>query len=156
MSLKTELGLKKSFTVLSHEAILNIYCAGACIKKQADVFFRQFGLTDVQFNVMMLLVHQGGTDGLSQADLSRMMLVNPANVTGLIDRMEKTGFLRRIASSADRRRNTVKLTAKGKRLFAKVEPLYAEQIKNTMSALTQKDQKSLIKILEKVRNKINK
>ena len=39
-------------------------------------FFAPYGLTDVQFNLMMMLRHHGGTEGLSQARLSEMMMVN--------------------------------------------------------------------------------
>ena len=129
MALEQELGLKKGFGVLEHEAILNIYYTASRIKKKAGDFFRGFGLTDVQFNVLMLLIHQSGEQGgLNQAQLSDMMLVNRANITSLIDRMEKAKLVERTAAD-DRRYNIVKLTGQGRKLFAKVEPLYARQIK---------------------------
>lgn len=37
------------------EALLHIYYSAAKAQKKADEFFRHHGLTDVQFNVMMLL-----------------------------------------------------------------------------------------------------
>ena len=157
MSLQQELGLKKGFGVLEHEAILNIYYTASCIKKQADEFFRTFGLTDVQFNLMMLLEYQcGSQQGLSQAQLSDMMLVNRANITSLIDRMEKSQFVVRTAVASDRRYNIVKLTDHGKKLLAKVEPLYASQVKTVMSVLKESEQKKLNQMLEKIRSKLPK
>ena len=101
MSLKEELKLKKGFDIVEHEALLNIYYTASLLKKRADVFFKTFGLTDVQFNVMMLLHYHSGTqDGLSQAQLSDMMLVNRANITTLIDRMEKASLVMRTSASA--------------------------------------------------------
>ena len=94
MALEQELGLRKPIKLLAHRALLNIYYTASCLKKRADEFFRGFGLTDVQFNVMMLLQYQSGPEGgLSQAQLSDMMLVNRANVTSLIDRMERPTWL---------------------------------------------------------------
>ena len=123
MSLKQELNLTKGFDLTEHETLLNIYYTAALLKKRADVFFRTFGLTDVQFNVLMLLTHHsGGEGGLSQAQLSDMMLVNRANITTLIDRMEKAGLVIRTSVSNDRRTNIIKLTANGKKLFAKADP----------------------------------
>ncbi|MGA2916082.1 MAG: MarR family transcriptional regulator [Sedimentisphaerales bacterium] len=152
MALKEELKLKKGFSIVEHETALNVYFTAACLKKRADVFFRTFGLTDVQFNVMMLLVYQTGPEGgLSQAQLSDMMLVNRANVTTLIDRMEKAGLVVRTSDSADRRTNIIKLTAKGKNLYTKAEPDYDQQIKKMMAGLNQSEQKKLISTLEKVR-----
>ncbi|HAL44458.1 MAG TPA: MarR family transcriptional regulator, partial [Phycisphaerales bacterium] len=53
MALKEELKLKRGFAIVEHEAMLNIYYTTASLKKRADAFFKDFGLTDVQFNVMM-------------------------------------------------------------------------------------------------------
>ena len=152
MALKEELKLKKGFDIVEHEALLNIYYTASLLKKRADVFFKTFGLTDVQFNVMMLLHYHSGTqDGLSQAQLSDMMLVNRANITTLVDRMEKASLVMRTSISGDRRTNIIKMTVKGKKLFEKVEPLYAEMVKQIMAGFKQSEQKKLITILEKVR-----
>ena len=155
MALEQELGLKKGFSILEHEAILNIYYTTSRIKKRAEEFFRSFGLTDVQFNVMALLEHHSGPEeGLSQAQLSDMMLVNRANITSLIDRMEKAGLVVRTASPGDRRYNIVKLTSRGKKLFVKVDPLYVKEVKKIMACLTEAEQKRLIQMLEKIRSKL--
>jgi len=152
MPLEQELGLKKGFETGEHEALLNIYYTASLLKKKADVFFHQFGLTDVQFNVIMLLAYQGGSQqGLSQAQLSDMMLVNRANITSLIDRMEKAEMVTRTAEPGDRRYNIVKMTAKGKKVFAKVEPSYLEQVRKIMASLDTPELKKLMTMLEKVR-----
>lgn len=152
MSLKEELKLKKDFEIVGHEALLNIYYTANLLKKRADVLFRTSGLTDVQYNVMALLTYQADKEGgLSQAQLSDMMLVNRANITSLIDRMEKSGLVIRTAHSEDRRFNIIKLTSKGAKLFAKVEPDYIEQVRKVMSGATESEQKKLMAILEKVR-----
>ncbi len=155
MSLSKELGLKKAITPLTHEALLNIYYTASCMKKRADEFFRPFGLTDVQFNALMILCHQSEPEGgLSQARLSDMMLVNRANITSLIDRMEKAGLVERTSAPKDRRFNIVKITSQGQKLLAKVEPLYAQEIKKIMASLTSSEQTKLIGALEKIRGKI--
>lgn len=155
MSLKEELKLKRGFDVVEHEAMLNIYFTTASLKKRADAFFKTLGLTDVQFNVMMLLNYQGGDDGLSQVQLSDMMLVNRANVTTLIDRMEKTALVARTSLSGDRRTNIIKMTSKGKKLFEKALPLYEKIIKKAMTGFSQLELNKLISVLEKVRANVN-
>ena len=155
MSLESELCLKKPFTLLAHEALLNIYYSASCLKKKAGEFLRPFGLTDVQFNLMMLLKYQTDQEGgLSQAQLSNMMLVNRANITTLIDRMEKTHLVVRTHAPADRRTNIVKLTDRGRELLARIEPLYTAEVKRIMAALKQEEQKTVIEMLEKIRGNI--
>jgi DNA-binding MarR family transcriptional regulator len=152
MGLKEELGLKTDFTSPAHEALLNIYYTASIMKKRADDFFGQFGLTDVQFNMLNLLYYESGKEGgLSQAQISDMMLVNRANITSLVDRMEKAELVSRTAHANDRRYNIIKLTSKGKNLFAKVEPHYLKQIKEAMAPLDAAELKRLAVMLEKVR-----
>jgi DNA-binding MarR family transcriptional regulator len=156
MSLETELCLKRPFTLLPHEALLNIYYSASCLKKKAGEFLRPFGLTDVQFNLMMLLKYQTEqNEGLSQVELSGMMLVNRANITTLIDRMEKADLVVRTRVASDRRTNIVRLTARGQQLLAKIEPLYTQEVNRIMAVLTADEQKEVIKMLEKIRGNIS-
>ena len=156
MALAQELGLRRGINVLEHEAVLNIYYTASVLKKGAAEFFQQFGLTDVQFNIMMLLNYQSGPDGgLTQAKLGGMMLVNRADVTSLIDRMEKAGLVVRTAAANDRRTNVVKMTANGRKLFSKVEPLYARRVREVMAVVGPPEQKRLIATLEKIRGQLN-
>ncbi|MGB7582739.1 MAG: MarR family transcriptional regulator [Sedimentisphaerales bacterium] len=155
MALKEELGLKTDFASPAHEALLSIYYTASIMKKRADDFFGQFGLTDVQFNLLNLLYYESGKEGgLSQAQISDMMLVNRANITSLVDRMEKAELVTRTAHAKDRRYNIIKLTSKGKNLYTKVEPHYLEQVKKAMSPLDAADTRKLTTILEKVRKTI--
>jgi len=155
MSLEMELGLNKPVALLAHEALLSTYYTASNLRKKAEHFLQPFGLTDVQFNLMMLLKHQTKKDaGLTQAQLSSMMLVNRANITALVDRMERAGFVTRTSSPSDRRSNIIKLTESGEELIERIEPLYAQEVKRIMDVLVEDEQKRLIGMLEKVRSNI--
>ena len=152
MSLEIELGLNKPVALLAHEALLSTYYTASNLRKKAGHFLQPFGLTDVQFNLMMLLKYQSSRyAGLTQAQLSSMMLVNRANITTLVDRMERAGFVTRTSSPSDRRSNIIILTESGKKLLDKIEPLYAQEVKRIMAVLVEDEQKELIGMLEKVR-----
>lgn len=155
MGLKEELGLKMPFTVPAHEALLSIFFTGSLIRKRARKFFSAYGVTDVQFNLMMLLMYHSGEDGgLTQADLSRMMLVNRANITSLIDRMEKANLVVRTSVPGDRRYNSVRLTAHGKRVLLDVEEEYAHEVAKIMGVLDDSEVRDLIGDLERIRTNL--
>lgn len=155
MGLKEELGLKQPFTVPAHEALLSIFFTGSMIKKRAREFFSAYGITDVQFNLMMLLLYHSGEDGgLTQAELSRMMLVNRANITSLIDRMEKANLVVRTPVPGDRRYNSVRLTAHGKRILVDVEDGYAHEVAKIMGVLDDSEVQELISALERLRTNL--
>lgn len=156
MALKDELGLRNDFKHRAHEVLLNIYYTAAKAQKKADEFFRVHGLTDVQFNVMMLLRNQSGeSGGLTQVELSQMMLVNRANITTLIDRMEKSKLVVRVPDPTDRRYNVVKMTAHGEKVFAQVAALYHKKIREIMGGLDESEQARLMTMLTKLRGRID-
>jgi DNA-binding MarR family transcriptional regulator len=74
---------------------------------------KQYGLTGPQSLVLRLLIKNGA---LSSADLSRQMYVTPSNITGIIDRLEKKGYVERIRKPGDRRIALITLTQPGQEL----------------------------------------
>lgn len=155
MALRDELQLRRDFQSPAHEGLLGLYLTANLLKKRADEFLRAHGLTDVQFNLMLLLFYQaeeGG--GLTQIELSRMMLVNRANVTGLIDRMERSRLVTRESVAGDRRLKLVRLTPRGRRLIAQVEGDYTREVERIMGALSWRELRDLIAGLEKIRSRL--
>ena len=157
MKLSEELGFRNALTNPSHEALLNVYYAASQARKRSAEFFHAYGVTDVQFNLIMLLRHQCDVDGgLCQVELSRMMLVNKANITAIIDRMEKAGLVTRSAVSGDRRTKSVHLTERGGKLLHDIEGDYQEEIRGIMDVLGTDEIKLLVGMLEKVRANLKK
>jgi DNA-binding MarR family transcriptional regulator len=155
MKLKDELGLKQDLSNRAHEGLLGIYFTGDLLRKRAREFFSAYGITDVQFNLMELLFYQSKKkEGLTQAELSRMMLVNRSNVTALLDRMEKTGLVRRNQVPGDRRINSVTLTPKGGKVLLDVEKKYMEEVEAIMGVLSKKELEELTAALGRVREKL--
>ena len=74
---------------------------------------KQFGLTGAQSAILRTLVKSGP---ISSAELSRMLYVTPANITGIIDRLEKKGLVERTRKDGDRRIALITLTESGTNL----------------------------------------
>jgi DNA-binding MarR family transcriptional regulator len=154
--LEEEIGLRRPIILPSHKALISIYYTATRLRKRAADFLRPFGMTDVQFNLLMLLQHQDNLrGGLNQAQLSSMMLVNRADITALIDRMERATLVARTAAPSDRRCNIIQLTGRGRRLLSQIEPLYAKEVKRIMAGLSDKEQTKMMQALEKVRASIS-
>lgn len=155
MKLEKELGLKAGIKITEHEALLNIYYTGDLLKKRAREFFSHYGITDVQFNLMELLYYQSEEKtGLTQAELSRMLLVNRSNVTSLIDRMERAKLVIRVDVPGDRRYNAIRLTNKGRKMIEDVEGKYMDEVEKVMTVLGKSEMAALIRALELIRQNI--
>ena len=98
MGLAEELGLDKPIQTVEHESLLNIIYTGTMIARASFRYFQGADLTDAQFNVLVQLKY-AGERSLSQSALGRRLVVNKADMTGIIDRLEKAGLVVRQASS---------------------------------------------------------
>ena len=157
MKLEKELKLKQGIKVAEHEALLNIYYTGDVLKKRARQFFRKYGVTDVQFNLLELLYYQAPENvGLTQGELSRMLLVNRSNMTSLIDRMEKAHLVTRFDVPGDRRYNAIRLTSQGKKILLGVEHEYIEEVKKIMGVLSKSEMEVLTRAMERIRQSLKK
>ena len=100
-SLQQELGKKKPFESPEKEAMLNIARTSDQFQNRFGKLFREFGLTGSQHNVLRILRGEGRQmrcDEIRQ----RMIQVVPA-MTGLLDRLEKDGFVTRTRCEKDGR-----------------------------------------------------
>lgn len=76
----------------------------------------KFGITGPQLWVLKTISQN---ENLSLSDLSKRMYLHPSTITGLIDRLEKKGYVARNRDQVDRRVISVQLTPKGKSLTRK-------------------------------------
>jgi MarR family 2-MHQ and catechol resistance regulon transcriptional repressor len=88
----------------------------------SHAFFARWELSPSQFNVLNLL--RGASEGMSQIEISRQLIMHRSNVTGLIDRLEKRGLLQRFPLAGDRRAYRVVLTPTARDLLAQILPEY--------------------------------
>ena len=93
-------------------------------------------------------------DGLLLGDLSRRMMVSNGNVTGLAERLAKSGLIERNTREADRRAVRVRLTAKGRRVFGEMAAAHAEWIAELFGDLTEEEQKALWARLGKLKGSV--
>ncbi|MBF7082317.1 MarR family transcriptional regulator [Desulfallas sp. Bu1-1] len=117
--------------------------------------FARFGLSQPKFNALMQL-RQAGDRGLALSELGERMLVSRANITGLIDRMEKDNLVVRETDPRDRRIFRAKLTPKAQNLIENILPIHAAFTRQTISGLDAGEKEQLIKLLQKLRKNLEK
>jgi DNA-binding MarR family transcriptional regulator len=91
-------------------------------KRESQRFLRPQGLTAAHDNVLNILAAE--SKGISQRALGDRLEVDCPNVTGLLDRLAKSGWARRTDDSDDRR----VYRTNGRTLWQTVTPLYFEVV----------------------------
>ena len=116
------------------------------IQRRADTFFQSFGLTDAQFNILNLVALSRGP--MDQLALTERLLVGKSSVSIVLHRMVKAGLIRREEHPRDRRRVVLILSRKGRDLWGKVAPAYAQGVRGIFGALPRKRREALLGDLE--------
>ena len=97
--------------------------------------FSESGVEVTPIQAMLLFFLQQN-DGLSLTQISQGLMLENPTVTGLIDRLEKSGYVKRSDHPNDRRVYLVHLTEKGNKVAKKALPIVKklnEQIKEGYS-----------------------
>ncbi|MBI1937395.1 MAG: MarR family transcriptional regulator [Ignavibacteriales bacterium] len=103
-------------------------------------------MTSPQFGVLEIL-NRLGTVPLKK--ISEEMMVTGANITCVVDNLEKEGFVKRIHSKEDRRVVYAELTNSGKNKLNQIMPEYLESLVDITNKLSEDEQNRLINLLEK-------
>ena len=115
-------------------------------------YFSRFGISRSQWGVLRNLYRAEGEglSGLRPADLGNRLLVRPPSVTGLLDRLERLGYVRRNEHAVDLRGKEVRLTASGRSVVERILPGHPAQIASVMQGLEVKEQKQLHRLLQRL------
>ena len=106
----------------------------------------EFNSTLPRFDVMSALFRFRG--GLKMSELSQELKVSNGNVTGIVDRLEQDGLIRRTAVPGDRRAWTVQLTDKGITEFQKQAKVHEHWVNELMSGFDGEQARTLAGQLE--------
>ncbi len=105
-----------------HRALIQLLRTAEDLWNASRVFFARWDVSPSQFNILNLLY--GAPDGMSQSDLSRLLIMHRSNATGLVDRLEKRLLVRRESHPSDRRAYRVVITPAGADLLNQIYPHY--------------------------------
>jgi DNA-binding MarR family transcriptional regulator len=91
----------------------------------------------------------------TQGDIRRFLNLNPSTVSGIIDRLEKKGYLARLPKLGDKRVVNIVLTSSGDKLLKNIPSLLHLQLSEKLQILTEDELKrmedglnTLIRVLE--------
>ena len=93
-----------------------------------------YNVSSAQLNCLLALYESGP---LSPSQIAKQILVNSSTVTGIIDRLEQKGLVRRLRISQDRRVITIELTKNGKVLAENAPPPVQQKIIDGLNKLSE-------------------
>jgi DNA-binding MarR family transcriptional regulator len=153
-SLATALKQNRPFVSLEQEVYLSILRTASELSHAVDQVFRPFDITPSQYNVLRIL--QGaGADGLCRNEISERMVTATPDMTRLLDRMEKAGWVTRERAEEDRRQVSTHITKSGMELLARLEKPTGDFVMSLFTGAAIRDLKTVLKVNDQIRTKLS-
>lgn len=128
------------------KALLNIIYTANWINSQQNAFFKPFGLSPQQYNILRIL--RGAKEPLKVQTIKERMIERSPNATRLMDKLNDKDYIERVACPSDRRVVYINITKKGLKLLEEIsKELKHDHIKN----LTEEEAGILSDLLDRIR-----
>lgn len=139
---------QKKFRSAYHKAVINLIYTANWLQNKHHSFFKAYGITGQQFNILRVLKGQFPKSISATAIKSRMLDQN-SDVSRLLDRLQKKGLIERRICPRDKRASDVFITKAGIDLL-KVIDQKDDEI-NSVLLLTEEEARQLSDLLDKAR-----
>jgi DNA-binding MarR family transcriptional regulator len=137
--------------VLATEAVMNTM-------RTADMLFDQIGRllrplhVSAAGGLVLGILRDHGT--MTPSELGERLIVTRATVTGLLDSLERTGFVRRSPNPADRRSLVVEITPAGLAVVQELRTIVHRNEKAWMSSLLDAELQGYIEQLHRIQDRL--
>ncbi len=131
--------------VESCELVSSLSHVQQCISKEIEDALKEYGLSLAKYNILNALAEGGGR--LPFSTLVEQLGCVRSNVTGLVDRLQEDGLVRRVDHPEDRRMLFAELTEAGRALFTATAPCYETAAEHIFGRLDEKQRDTLGELL---------
>jgi len=98
---------------------------------------------NVSFPQFFLLTYLSSEDYLTMSDIAKKMGHSTAAATGLVDRLEKLGYVERVHAAEDRRKIMVRIVQQGVELVAKLRGDIATELAGIMAEMDEEEAETI-------------
>lgn len=136
--------------VPEQQAYLNLMRTSQVLGQDVSDLLAGFGLSGRQYNALRA-IRRDGDGGASVSQISQQMTDPRADVTRLMDRLVRDGWVRREHDETDRRIVRSHLTEKGKELLARIDQPLVDLHIGQLQHLSKDELEQLSALLQKAR-----
>lgn len=150
-AIQSEIKQSKPFSSLAEEAAVALARTADLLNDRIAAFLKPYGISPTQYNVLRIL-RGAGTTGHKCSEIGERMITRDPDVTRLLDRMEKAGWIERTRDRNDRRVVITRITRSGLQLTKEIDEPLAEFNRKELGHLGRTDLRRLIELLDTVRH----
>ncbi len=135
---------------IASKTVINIAYTSRVIEMATSVF-KDFNLTNQQYNVLRILRGQKGKPA-NLSTLQERMIDRNSNTTRLVDKLIQKKLVTRKVCPENRRKIEILITEKGLSVLKELDPIITEANQNAVKNLNTEELETLNNLLDKLRN----
>ncbi|MDQ3813652.1 MAG: MarR family transcriptional regulator [Armatimonadota bacterium] len=139
-------------TLPAAAVMCHIYLLDSVLERAANRVVEQHGLTMPQWMALGCIGH-AGPEGIPHSELGKRLMLSKAPITGIVDRLERGGYVQRMADKTDRRVSRIVMTAKGEETWRRVRQTLREDAPHYCQDLSAEEIDTLLSLLARVLNR---
>ena len=138
--------INSKFANIKDKALINILYTASWISGFQNEFFKPFGISRQQYNILRIL--KGSHGPLKVQTIKKRMIERSPNATRLMDKLYAKALIERFPCEDDRRVVYIKITKKGMELLDAIsKDFHQDLLKN----ITEEEALQLSGLLDKIR-----
>ena len=138
-------------SLLATEAVMNTIRTADLLFDQIGRLLRPLGVTAAGGLVLGILRDHGT---MPPSEVGDRLQVTRATVTGVVDSLERRGFVRRSANPADRRSLLLELTPEGRAVVQELRTLVHGHERAWMAVLSESELRGYIELLHRIQDSL--
>lgn len=150
-AVQSELKQSKPFASLAEEAGVALARTADEFNDRIAAFLKPYGISPTQYNVLRIL-RGAGTQGRMCSEIGDRMVTRDPDVTRLLDRLEKAGWIDRERDTKDRRVVITRITRAGIDLVNQIDEPLDSFNRKEFGRLGNKKLRELIALLDELRH----
>jgi MarR family 2-MHQ and catechol resistance regulon transcriptional repressor len=130
--------------IFCHIAMLD-----SVLKRAANRCAERYEMTMPQWLALGFIGHTG-QEGITHSQLGQRLMLSKAPITGLVDRLERDGYVFRAVDKKDRRISRITITPKGEETWIHVREGLRECTSSHCASLSSEEQQTLLSLLARL------
>jgi MarR family transcriptional regulator, 2-MHQ and catechol-resistance regulon repressor len=129
--------------------LCTVMLLNTALERVANRFTEQHGLTFPQWMALGCIGYCG-EEGIRHSELGQRLLLSKAPITGVVDRLERAGYVRRVPDQNDRRVSRVVITTDGEAAWFRVHDTLHGLAESLCDCLSLGEQEQALRLLTRL------
>lgn len=149
--MKIEDVIKSHKMEVATKTVINILYTSRVVEEMATSVFKEYNLTNQQYNVLRILRGQKGKPA-NLSTLQERMIDKNSNTTRLVDKLIQKDLVNRKVCPENRRKVEITITSKGLEILKQLDPFTKKANEDVLKNLNKEELDTLNNLLDKLRS----